>query len=110
MRQPYEERTADMTPLEKAKFDLTFLYGMNALYWVYLRCQGQTLASTAFAPSLTELSDRCVESKLRPTKHASRVSMSTPLSASSKPECAARSARQSAPTSTGTRAGRCCRC
>jgi len=51
----YHDITKSMTSLEKAKYDLTNLYAINSLFWMYLRSFGEDPKNTSIKEELDRI-------------------------------------------------------
>jgi len=67
----YHDITKNMTSLDKAKYDLTNMYAINSLFWMYLRSFGEDPKNT----SIKEELDRIKKQMLRLSQIASKSKM-----------------------------------
>ena len=67
----YDEVVKNMSPLERAKYDLTNLYAINSLFWMYMRSFGENPHSGAMKDEL----DRIKQQMIRASEIANKSKM-----------------------------------
>jgi exosome complex protein LRP1 len=67
----YEEVVKKLTPLERAKYDLTHLYAINSLFWMYMRSFGENPQAGAMKEEL----DRIKKQMLRVAEISNKSNM-----------------------------------